>query len=101
MWSSLSRPPRSKRRSPRSSKNWRRGEAMSKNAFDAEQGNTAEELLGRIGQLTRQLREGLRELGLDKEVAKAAQAIPDARDRPAYVAATTERAAHRGLTPID
>jgi chemotaxis protein CheZ len=74
---------------------------MSKNALDAEQGNTAEELLGRIGQLTRQLREGLRELGLDKEVAKAAQAIPDARDRLAYVAATTERAAHRALNAID
>lgn len=74
---------------------------MSKNAFDAEQGNTAEELLSRIGQLTRQLREGLRELGLDKEVAKAAQAIPDARDRLAYVAATTERAAHRALNAID
>lgn len=74
---------------------------MSKNAIDAEQGNTAEELLGRIGQLTRQLREGLRELGLDKEVAKAAQAIPDARDRLAYVAATTERAAHRALNAID
>jgi chemotaxis protein CheZ len=74
---------------------------MSKNAFDAEPGNTAEELLGRIGQLTRQLREGLRELGLDKEVAKAAQAIPDARDRLAYVAATTERAAHRALNAID
>ena len=74
---------------------------MSKSAFDAEQGNTAEELLGRIGQLTRQLREGLRELGLDKEVAKAAQAIPDARDRLAYVAATTERAAHRALNAID
>lgn len=74
---------------------------MSTNAIDAEQGNTAEELLGRIGQLTRQLREGLRELGLDKEVAKAAQAIPDARDRLAYVAATTERAAHRALNAID
>jgi chemotaxis protein CheZ len=74
---------------------------MSKNAFDAEQGDTAEQLLGRIGQLTRQLREGLRELGLDKEVAKAAQAIPDARDRLAYVAATTERAAHRALNAIE
>ena len=74
---------------------------MSKNAFEAEQGNTAEQLLGRIGQLTRQLREGLRELGLDKEVAKAAQAIPDARDRLAYVAATTERAAHRALNAIE
>jgi len=63
--------------------------------------NTTEELLGRIGHLTRQLREGLRELGLDKQVAKAAQAIPDARDRLNYVAATTERAAHRALNAID
>ena len=57
-------------------------------------------MLGRIGQLTRQLREGMRELGLDKEV-EAAQAIPDARDRLNYVAETTERAAHRALNAID
>ncbi|PIF74451.1 chemotaxis phosphatase CheZ [Variovorax sp. 54] len=72
---------------------------MNDNAPDP--ANTTEELLGRIGHLTRQLREGLRELGLDKQVAKAAQAIPDARDRLNYVAATTERAAHRALNAID
>jgi len=65
------------------------------------QANTTEELLGRIGQLTRQLREGLRELGLDKQVARAAQAIPDARDRLNYVASMTERAAHRALNAIE
>ena len=75
---------------------------MSTNASEApEQGNTAEQLLGRIGQLTRQMREGLRELGLDKQVEKAAQAIPDARDRLSYVANMTERAAHRALNAID
>lgn len=75
---------------------------MSQHALEqAEHGNTAEELLGRIGQLTRQLREGLRELGLDKQVAKAAQAIPDARDRLGYIATMTERAAHRALNAID
>lgn len=63
--------------------------------------NSAGELLGRIGQLTRQLREGMRELGLDKQVAMAAEAIPDARDRLNYVAAMTERAAHRALNAID
>jgi len=63
--------------------------------------DAAEALLGRIGQLTRQLREGLRELGLDKQVERAAQAIPDARDRLNYVAATTERAAHRALNAIE
>jgi chemotaxis protein CheZ len=65
------------------------------------QGNTHDELLGRIGQLTRQLREGMRELGLDKQVERAAQAIPDARDRLSYVATMTERAAHRALNAID
>jgi chemotaxis protein CheZ len=74
---------------------------MNPNPSNTEQGNTAEELLGRIGQLTRQLREGMRELGLDKQVEKAAQAIPGARDRLNYVAETTERAAHRALNAID
>ncbi|SEA42853.1 protein phosphatase CheZ [Variovorax sp. YR216] len=69
--------------------------------IDNDHGNTAEQLLGRIGQLTRQLREGMRELGLDKQVEKAAQAIPGARDRLNYVAETTERAAHRALNAID
>jgi len=67
----------------------------------ADHGDTTEALLGRIGQLTRQLREGLRELGLDKQVERAAQAIPDARDRLNYVATTTERAAHRALNAIE
>src|SRR5215470_13829615 len=74
---------------------------MNQDAIDNDHGNTAEELLGRIGQLTRQLREGMRELGLDKQVEKAAQAIPGARDRLNYVAETTERAAHRALNAID
>ncbi|MFZ3116874.1 MAG: protein phosphatase CheZ [Variovorax sp.] len=75
---------------------------MSTQALEtADHHNTAEELLGRIGHLTRQLRDGLRELGLDKQVEKAAQAIPDARDRLSYVAAMTERAAHRALNAVD
>jgi chemotaxis regulatin CheY-phosphate phosphatase CheZ len=65
------------------------------------QGNTHDGLLGRIGHLTRQLREGMRELGLDKQVERAAQTILDARDRLNYVAAMTERAAHRALNAID
>jgi len=63
--------------------------------------DTAEQLVNRIGQLTRLLRESMRELGLDQEIAKAAQAIPDARDRLNYVAAMTERAAERALNAID
>jgi len=66
-----------------------------------ETGDTAEQLLGRIAQVTRQLREGMRELGLDKQVERAAQAIPSARERLAYVAETTERAAHRSLNAVE
>lgn len=63
--------------------------------------DTAEQLVNRIGNLTRLLRESMRELGLDQEIAKAAQAIPDARERLNYVAAMTERAAERALNAID
>jgi chemotaxis protein CheZ len=64
-------------------------------------GDTAEQLVHRIGHLTRQMREGMRELGLDKGIARAAEAIPDARDRLGYVAQMTERAAERALNAID
>ncbi|NMM10072.1 MAG: protein phosphatase CheZ [Polaromonas sp.] len=63
--------------------------------------DSTEQLLHRIGQLTRQMREGMRELGLDKDIARAAEAIPDARDRLSYVAHMTERAADRALNAID
>lgn len=64
-------------------------------------GDSAEQLVNRIGHLTRQMREGMRELGLDKGIARAAQAIPDARDRLGYVAQMTERAAGRALDAVD
>ncbi|MEO5658278.1 MAG: protein phosphatase CheZ [Polaromonas sp.] len=63
--------------------------------------DSAEQLVMRIGHLTRQMRESLRELGLDKGIAKAAEAIPNARDRLGYVAQMTERAAERALNAID
>lgn len=61
----------------------------------------SDELIHRIGKLTRMLRENMRELGLDKEVEKAAEAIPDARDRLHYVGAMTEQAAERALNAVD
>ena len=64
-------------------------------------GDSAEQLVNRIGHLTRQMRENMRELGLDKSFAKAAEAIPDARDRLGYIAQMTERAAERALNAID
>ena len=64
-------------------------------------GDSAEQLVNRIGHLTRQMHESMRELGLDKGIAKAAEAIPNARDRLNYVAQMTERAAERALNAID
>ncbi|WP_284456021.1 protein phosphatase CheZ [Alloalcanivorax xenomutans] len=61
----------------------------------------SDDLVQRIGQLTRMLRDSMRELGLDKEVVKAAEAIPDARARLNYVATMTEQAAERALNAID
>jgi chemotaxis protein CheZ len=60
-----------------------------------------EDVIARIGHLTRMLRDSMRELGLDKEIERAAEAIPDARDRLSYVANMTEQAADRALNAID
>lgn len=61
----------------------------------------AEKVLDRIGQLTRTLHENLRELGYEKALEQAAAAIPDARDRLAYVASMSEQAAQRALNAIE
>ena len=62
---------------------------------------TADRILARIGQLTKTLRDSMRELGLDKHIEHAAEAVPDARDRLKYVANMTEHAAERVLFAID
>jgi chemotaxis protein CheZ len=60
-----------------------------------------EEMLARVGQMTRMLHDNLRGLGFDKLLAKAAHDIPDARDRLDYVARMTEQAAQRVLTATE
>jgi len=64
-------------------------------------GNIDDNLILRIAQLTRMLRESMRELGLDQAVKDAAHAIPDARDRLHYVARMTEQAANRVLNAAE
>jgi len=55
-----------------------------------------------IGHLTRKLHDTLHDLGLDKSLEKAVDnTIPDARDRLAYIAAPTEKAAERVLNATD
>ena len=60
-----------------------------------------DEVLSRIGHMTRALHENLRGLGLDKLIEKAASDIPDARDRLDYVARLSEEAAKRVLDATD
>jgi chemotaxis protein CheZ len=60
-----------------------------------------DEVLSRIGHMTRTLHDSLRGLGLDKLIEKAASDIPDARDRLDYVARLSEDAAKRVLDATD
>jgi chemotaxis protein CheZ len=59
----------------------------------ASDGVAHDEVLSRVGHMTRALHDSLRGLGLDKLVEKAASDIPDARDRLDYVARLSEHAA--------
>lgn len=65
------------------------------------EGIPQDEMLARVGQMTRMLHDNLRGLGFDKLIAKAAHEIPDARDRLDYVAKMTEQAAQRVLTATE
>jgi chemotaxis protein CheZ len=60
-----------------------------------------DEMLHRVGQMTRGLHESLQGLGFDKLIEQAASEIPDARDRLNYVARMTEQAAERVLNATD
>ena len=59
-------------------------------------------MLNCVGRLTRQLHDTLAELGYDETLREcAAAAIPDARQRLAYVVTMTEQAASRTLNAIE
>ncbi|MGZ8252515.1 MAG: protein phosphatase CheZ [Methylophilaceae bacterium] len=63
--------------------------------------STQDEMLNRIGHVTRALHDNLSGLGFDKILEQVAQDIPDARDRLNYVARMTEQAAERVLNATD
>lgn len=63
--------------------------------------DSTDEMVHRIGHLTRLLRDSMKELGLDQQITQAAQAIPDANDRLNYVASMTEQAAERALNAVE
>ena len=58
-------------------------------------------VINKIGHMARALHDTLRELGLHKEIEKAAATIPDARDRLNYVATLTRQAAERVLNATE
>jgi chemotaxis protein CheZ len=60
-----------------------------------------DEMLARVGHITRTLHESLRELGFDKVLERATADIPDVRERLNYVARMTEQAAQRVLNATD
>lgn len=64
-------------------------------------GDDASKVINQIGHMARTLHDALRELGLQKEIEKAASTIPDARDRLNYVATLTQQAAERVLNATE
>jgi len=60
-----------------------------------------ESVFNRIGHMARQLHDTLRQLGYDKLIEDTVSALPDAKDRLAYVANLTEQAACRVLNATD
>ena len=61
----------------------------------------SDKVINHIGHMARTLHNTLRELGLNKEIEKAASSIPDARDRLNYVANLTQQAAEKVLNATE
>lgn len=66
-----------------------------------EEWSSQETVFNRVGQMARQLHDTFHELGYDKVLENSASAIPDARERLAYVANLTEQAACKVLNATD
>ena len=66
-----------------------------------EEWNGQDKVFKRVGAMARQLHDTLCDLGYDKLVDKAVSALPDAKDRLAYIANLTEQAACRVLNATD
>jgi len=64
-------------------------------------GDNGPDVLQRIGAITRRLHDALRELGYDKTLETAADSLPDARARLAYIAKLTGESANKVLNTVD
>lgn len=72
-------------------------ECMSANSANEE----PHDVFRRVGSLTRKLHDALRELGYDKSVENAVNALPDARARLNYIADLTGKAAEKVLAAVE
>ena len=63
--------------------------------------DASHDVLQRIGVITRRLHDALRELGYDKALESAADSLPDARARLAYIAKLTGDSANKVLNTVD
>jgi chemotaxis protein CheZ len=64
-------------------------------------GIPSENVVNKLGQMTRKLHDALHELGYDKDLEKVASFIPDSCDRLGYVITMTEKAAERVLNATE
>jgi chemotaxis protein CheZ len=71
------------------------------NQANEPQAENFKDIFSRIGHLTRLLHDSMNNLGLDRIIIDAAEAIPDARDRLSYVVAKTSQAADCALTCVE
>ncbi len=65
------------------------------------EGAGCDSMFEQIGHMTRKLYNTMRELGYDKKLEDAVQAIPDARDRLVYITSMTEQAAERAINATE
>ena len=70
-------------------------------ADDAAEWPTQGKVFKQVGQMARQLHNTLGALGYDKLIEKTVEALPDAKDRLAYIANLTEQAACKVLNATD
>jgi len=81
------------------------GEDAQANAIEsprcAARGQAPEELYQRVGYLTRNLHEAIRELGYEDRLTDSRDSLPQARDRLAYIARVTGEAAEKVLNAVD
>lgn len=67
----------------------------------AEANNNQQEVFEQIGQMTRTLHKTLLDLSAESELERTVEAMPDTRERLAYVLSMTEQAVSRVLNAVD